>query len=739
VSVVANVAINVDARGAAKELNKVNDAAGELNQTFGALKAAVAALGLGMAIKSIADVGNESQKSKIFLQSLTAQYGELNKATESITRIQKMLGISTIEAREGYGQLYAALRSTGVSTEQLEVLFVGLTKAARLSGAGAQETAAAMLQLKQGLASGVLQGENLTSVLEYMPALVQAMTKETDRLGLTVNGTGADLKKLGADGKLTADIVFAAAQKMAKANAPMQTASDQLATTFKELKERIAEAFGPSITSIVQKFAAALLGIGNWFKENERSISGFAKGFVAIAKAVGPIAAGIFVVVKAYQAWQAISKAVAATQAFIMALQGPKGLAMIAAAASASAIAYKTLGDISKNVSAEITKQKTEAEKAKNEFAKIASTVDGIPGKIKPATDGVKDMAAAAQKGQLAVEAQMSSLDRGASVASARLDAEKAINDLQGQQLERQYELAQTAQQRLNIATQIFGNQVRAAQIEYEQALATIELEKVKTALQKQAATYKLAEIQAAGDLAILEAKNADEEANKRKQLEKALDAQRQVVISSDEATQAQQQLAKYQSQSAEAQYQSKVLAAGIAYETKLTSDRIGMSQREASKLSGALSRGVQEAMALKNVMEGVAYNSERAANAIQIVRSGNAMPATGNAIKVHNASGGYISRPTATMVGEAGAEYIVPAAKAANFAANYLSGARGIRAISGGAKTPTINITTGPVMQQNGQNYVTMQDMEAGLRAVASAVLSNGRSYSSRRFTGVA
>lgn len=738
-SVVANVAINVDARGAAKELNKVNDAAGELNQTFGALKAAVAALGLGMAIKSIADVGNESQKSKIFLQSLTAQYGELNKATESITRIQKMLGISTIEAREGYGQLYAALRSTGVSTEQLEVLFVGLTKAARLSGAGAQETAAAMLQLKQGLASGVLQGENLTSVLEYMPALVQAMTKETDRLGLTVNGTGADLKKLGADGKLTADIVFAAAQKMAKANAPMQTASDQLATTFKELKERIAEAFGPSITSIVQKFAAALLGIGNWFKENERSISGFAKGFVAIAKAVGPIAAGIFVVVKAYQAWQAISKAVAATQAFIMALQGPKGLAMIAAAASASAIAYKTLGDISKNVSAEITKQKTEAEKAKNEFAKIASTVDGIPGKIKPATDGVKDMAAAAQKGQLAVEAQMSSLDRGASVASARLDAEKAINDLQGQQLERQYELAQTAQQRLNIATQIFGNQVRAAQIEYEQALATIELEKVKTALQKQAATYKLAEIQAAGDLAILEAKNADEEANKRKQLEKALDAQRQVVISSDEATQAQQQLAKYQSQSAEAQYQSKVLAAGIAYETKLTSDRIGMSQREASKLSGALSRGVQEAMALKNVMEGVAYNSERAANAIQIVRSGNAMPATGNAIKVHNASGGYISRPTATMVGEAGAEYIVPAAKAANFAANYLSGARGIRAISGGAKTPTINITTGPVMQQNGQNYVTMQDMEAGLRAVASAVLSNGRSYSSRRFTGVA
>jgi hypothetical protein len=64
-SVVANVAINVDAKGAAQELNKVDTAAKGLSGSFGALQAAVAALGLGLAIKSIADVGNQSEASKI--------------------------------------------------------------------------------------------------------------------------------------------------------------------------------------------------------------------------------------------------------------------------------------------------------------------------------------------------------------------------------------------------------------------------------------------------------------------------------------------------------------------------------------------------------------------------------------------------------------------------------------------------------------------------------------------------
>jgi hypothetical protein len=81
-------------------------------------------------------------------------------------------------------------------------------------------------------------------------------------------------------------------------------------------------------------------------------------------------------------------------------------------------------------------------------------------------------------------------------------------------------------------------------------------------------------------------------------------------------------------------------------------------------------------------------------------------------------------------LIGEGGEnEFIIPQSKAAGFAANYLSGARGSSAIpgsgggsssGGGGGSTTISIQTGPVTQMNGTNYVTTQDMS---RAVQSGV----------------
>ena len=89
-------------------------------------------------------------------------------------------------------------------------------------------------------------------------------------------------------------------------------------------------------------------------------------------------------------------------------------------------------------------------------------------------------------------------------------------------------------------------------------------------------------------------------------------------------------------------------------------------------------------------------------------------------------AKGGMVTGPTLGLVGEAGPEYIVPAGKAQGFAQNILSGVRGpaaIPAFAEGGYVGPVNITTGPVMQQGGTNYVTMAQFEAGIRDVTSAV----------------
>jgi hypothetical protein len=108
-------------------------------------------------------------------------------------------------------------------------------------------------------------------------------------------------------------------------------------------------------------------------------------------------------------------------------------------------------------------------------------------------------------------------------------------------------------------------------------------------------------------------------------------------------------------------------------------------------------------------------------------------------------AEGGVVSGPTLAMVGEGGEpEYIVPQSKASGFAANWMAGQRGAAAIprfaEGGVVSPAtaINIQTGPVMQQNGTNYVTVADLEKAMQTVVGSLLSNGRTAGGRHFAGI-
>jgi SLT domain-containing protein len=105
-------------------------------------------------------------------------------------------------------------------------------------------------------------------------------------------------------------------------------------------------------------------------------------------------------------------------------------------------------------------------------------------------------------------------------------------------------------------------------------------------------------------------------------------------------------------------------------------------------------------------------------------------------------AQGGVVDRPTLAMVGEGGErEYVVPESRMAAASSNYLAGARGGAVLAGAASgggTPTINITTGPVMEFDGQRYVTVTDMERAMRLTAEGVLGRIRTPAARTALGI-
>lgn len=138
---------------------------------------------------------------------------DLSDTTTLINRIM-MSGV--------YGQEAGSL---GSATRMAEIL----NKAMVIGGGTAEENKRALIQLSQGLSSGILQGDELRSIREQAPylasILAEGLNKIDDRfIGTTVG----DLKELGARGELTADVVIRALEAM----------QDQVDATFADKAPR---------------------------------------------------------------------------------------------------------------------------------------------------------------------------------------------------------------------------------------------------------------------------------------------------------------------------------------------------------------------------------------------------------------------------------------------------------------------------------------------------------------------
>lgn len=459
------------------------------------------------------------------------------------------------------------------------------------------------------------------------------------------------------------------------------------------------------------------------------------------------------------------------------------------------------------------------------------------------------------------------------SVVGARIGAEQQLVSLKKAQLEWDYGLAKTAQERYNIAIRIFKQDAEAAALQYQQTLASIAIEVERNKLQVDRNVLKGYEILAEGKLQILQSKTAEEEAKKKLALQDALNAQNMVIQGSVQQLASSKLIAQAQSEAAGYQYKAGILAAGTALQQKLVSDEIGLTNIQAANLSAGMVNAYSSTSAMNNIASNLSTKLGTAAQDIQAsqtaalatttqfstasieatqrheewrasvlasnaaqdeaarkeaavaqaaqqaaatriaelqrviaaARAGdkamvdsngfttktlqsnwamllgyiqglyrkflsgllggvnNAIRAVNSVIRQYNslptppfpdvpqlgylqipafAAGGLVTGPTLAMVGEGGeSEYIIPESKMATASANYLAGGRGAGIMEGGGgggSAPSINITTGPVVEFNGERYVTMRDMERGLQQMATSIYSGLRTPAGRYATGV-
>lgn len=151
------------------------------------------------------------------LVSTTARLDSINDDLQTTAQLNSMIFQSANRARGSYAEMSAMVSKLGLlagdafgSTQEIVAFAEQLNKQMAISGTSTMEGQAAMLQLTQAMASGVLRGEELNSILEQTPMIAQTIA---NYLGVNVG----QMREMASEGAITADIVknamFAAAEE----------------------------------------------------------------------------------------------------------------------------------------------------------------------------------------------------------------------------------------------------------------------------------------------------------------------------------------------------------------------------------------------------------------------------------------------------------------------------------------------------------------------------------------------
>lgn len=232
---------------------KTPSATGGMN-VIGGLKGAFMALG-GFAIIS------EIKQTADAMMSLSSRIKLVTKDDAERLRVESALYNMSIRNRaslEDLGDLYyktaSSAKQFGATQEDVLKLTDIVSKSLIVGGADTAQQKSTILQLSQALSSGVLQGDELRSLRENAPRLMQEIAKN---LGTTMAG----LKEMGAKGELTTERLMGA----------ILASGGAIEGEFK----RMTPTIGQAITVLGNKWSKFILDI-----QNNTGVFGQIAGFI---------------------------------------------------------------------------------------------------------------------------------------------------------------------------------------------------------------------------------------------------------------------------------------------------------------------------------------------------------------------------------------------------------------------------------------------------------------------------
>lgn len=241
---------------------EITEGASEADDLLGKLSGLLAAY---LSFQAMGDVLGLSDA----VTQTSARLDLINDQLQTTVVLERLIFDSAERARASYmdtanivGRVGANAKDAFESTAEMVAFAEQLNKKFKIAGASSEEISSALLQLTQGLGSGVLRGEELNAVFESAPNIIQSIA---DYLDVPIG----KIREMASDGMITADIVKNAMFSTAEeTNAAFENMPLLFADIWTSFKNQALWAFQPVLAKLneianSEKFQNVVDGIIN--------------------------------------------------------------------------------------------------------------------------------------------------------------------------------------------------------------------------------------------------------------------------------------------------------------------------------------------------------------------------------------------------------------------------------------------------------------------------------------------
>ncbi|MGG2105553.1 tape measure protein [Lysinibacillus pakistanensis] len=295
--------------------NHIRDGTSAANGLLGKVMGIAAAYLSFQSVKGILSMADD-------ITNTTARLGLMNDGLQTTAELSDKILASANRTYSSFDDTADMIAKLGIlagdaftSNDEIIAFAEQLNKHFTISGTELQGVQSVMLQLTQAMAGGVLRGEELNSVFENAPTLIQNIA---DYLKVTKG----EIRELASDGKITADIVKRA----------LFAAADETNARFEAMPNTFRDVWTAAMNNVSAKFGEFfnnLTGVSD-SKRFQSAVDGFVASMTGLASAATfvidlLITGGSFV----YENWSMIEPVIWAVTAALFVYNSTMGIAWL--------------------------------------------------------------------------------------------------------------------------------------------------------------------------------------------------------------------------------------------------------------------------------------------------------------------------------------------------------------------------------------------------------------------------